>query len=215
MARCACRSKSSRRCRVRASRQEIGDAPIANDDEKSFGDRMLQGYAVRVVELRVAAPRLARHAVRASGRRARSPGCRSKGTTTVTNLRHEPVELPELPRRMLTLLDGTRDFEALVADIVEARARRQDRSARAGRRPRGHRPREARPDRCARSSRTTCRSSRASRCCWSEAPYAARPRATTAPATASACRLPSSPCAFLVRQATAAAASAATSFGFV
>ena len=40
-------------------KQEIGDAPIANDDEKSFGDRMLQGYAARVVELRVAAPRLA------------------------------------------------------------------------------------------------------------------------------------------------------------
>ena len=27
--------------------------------------------------------------------------------------------MPELPRRMLTLLDGTRDFDALVADIVK------------------------------------------------------------------------------------------------
>ncbi len=99
-------------------KQEIGDVPIANDDEKSFGDRMLQGYAARVVELRVAAPRLA---VAPSERPVGSPLARLQleGTTTVTNLRHEPVALPELPRRMLTLLDGTRDFDALVADIVK------------------------------------------------------------------------------------------------
>ena len=37
---------------------------------------------------------------------------------TVTNLRHEPVKLNELFRRMLPLLDGTRDVEALVAGVV-------------------------------------------------------------------------------------------------
>ena len=76
--------------------------------------------------------------------RARSPGCRRRAAPTVTNLRHEPVELPELPRRMLLLLDGTRDIEALVADIVKLAQRRQDRSTRAGGRPGGHRPRDAR-----------------------------------------------------------------------
>ena len=113
-------------------RQEIGDAPIANDDEKSFGDRMLQGYAARVVELRVAAPRLA---VTTSERPVASPLARlqlENGAKTVTNLRHEPVELPELPRRMLMLLDGTRDVEALGHGHRQARARRQDRRARAG-----------------------------------------------------------------------------------
>jgi methyltransferase-like protein len=40
-------------------------------------------------------------------------------SATVTNLRHEPVLLPELPRRMLRLLDGTRDIGALVADIIK------------------------------------------------------------------------------------------------
>jgi hypothetical protein len=99
-------------------RQEIGDAPIANDDDDSFGDRMLQGYAARVVELRVSAPKLV---VAPSERPVASPLARRQveSTRTVTNLRHEPVELPELPRRMLMLLDGTRDFEALVADIVK------------------------------------------------------------------------------------------------
>jgi methyltransferase-like protein len=99
-------------------RQEIGDAPIANDDEDSFGDRMLQGYAARVVELRVSTPKLV---VAPSERPVASPLARRQveSTSTVTNLRHEPVELPELPRRMLMLLDGTRDFEALVADIVK------------------------------------------------------------------------------------------------
>ena len=92
-------------------KQEIGDTPVANDDEKSFGDRMLQGYAARVVELRVAAPRLT---VGPSARPVASPLARLQGatTTTVTNLRHEPVELPELPRRMMMLLDGTRDIDA-------------------------------------------------------------------------------------------------------
>jgi hypothetical protein len=71
-----------------------------------------------VVELRVSAPKLV---VAPSERPVASPLARRQveSTRTVTNLRHEPVELPELPCRMLMLLDGTRDFEALVADIVK------------------------------------------------------------------------------------------------
>ena len=88
------------------------------DDEQSFGDRLLQGYAARAVELRVAAPRLT---VAPSARPVASPLARlqAERSATVTNLRHEPVLLPELPRRMLRLLDGTRDIGALVADIVK------------------------------------------------------------------------------------------------
>ena len=68
--------------------------------------------------MRVTAPRLA---VVASERPVGSPLARlqAESSTTLTNLRHEPVELPDLPRRMLMLLDGTRDFDALVADIVK------------------------------------------------------------------------------------------------
>jgi len=100
-------------------REEIGDAPVENDDLKSFGDRMLQGYAARVIELRVAAPKVA---FSISERPVASPLARyqlANGATTVTNLRHEPVELPELPRRILMLLDGTRDPEAVATDIVK------------------------------------------------------------------------------------------------
>jgi len=100
-------------------REEIGDAPVENDDLKSFGDRMLQGYAARVIELRVTAPRLA---FSISERPVASPLARyqlANGATTVTNLRHEAVELPELPRRILMLLDGTRDTEAVATDIVK------------------------------------------------------------------------------------------------
>jgi methyltransferase-like protein len=100
-------------------RQEIGDAPVVNDDLKSFGDRMLQGYAARVVELRVAAPRLA---LAPSERPVASPLVRHQlrnRMTGVTNLRHEPIQLPELPRQMVMLLDGTRDAEALAVDIVK------------------------------------------------------------------------------------------------
>ena len=38
---------------------------------------------------------------------------------TVTNLRHEPVALNDLHRRLLPLLDGTRDIDALVAALVD------------------------------------------------------------------------------------------------
>jgi len=37
----------------------------------------------------------------------------------LTTLRHEPVEIPELPRQMLMLMDGSRDAEALATDIVK------------------------------------------------------------------------------------------------
>ena len=101
-------------------RQGAGGAggAISAEDLKSFGDRMLQGYAVRVVELRVAAPRFA---TALSTRPLASPVARLQAERggIVTNLRHEPVNLPDVQRRMLLLLDGTRDFDALVADLVK------------------------------------------------------------------------------------------------
>ena len=117
--RCVPFEELSALCRV-AVPQSSGNAGAAMppDDEQSFGDRLLQGYAARAVELRVAAPRLT---VAPSARPVASPLARLQAERgdTVTNLRHEPVQLPELPRRMLTLLDGTRDIGALMADIVK------------------------------------------------------------------------------------------------
>ena len=103
----------------RATLRQSGGAAIADDDDRSFGDRMLQGYAVRAVELRVHPPRLA---LAVSARPVASPLARleaEQGNLAVTNLRHEPVKLNELPRRMLPLLDGTRDIDAITVDIVK------------------------------------------------------------------------------------------------
>ena len=101
-------------------RQEAGGASAAltADELHSFGDRILQAYAVRVAELRVAEPRMV---ATVSARPVASPLARlqAERSGTVTNLRHEPLTLPELPRRMLMLLDGPRDIDALVADVVK------------------------------------------------------------------------------------------------
>ncbi len=101
-------------------KESIGSATRAEaaDDDRTFGDRLLQGYAVRAVELRVRAPRLI---IAPSERPVASPLARLQAEhgLRVTNLRHEPVTLSDLARRMLRLLDGTRDIDALVAAIVQ------------------------------------------------------------------------------------------------
>jgi len=100
-------------------REEIGDAPVEHDDMESFAKRMLQAYTARAVDLRVAAPRLA---LSISERPVASPLARyqlASGARVVTNLRHELTDLPELPRRVLMLLDGTRDAEDVATDIVK------------------------------------------------------------------------------------------------
>jgi methyltransferase-like protein len=102
---------------VAAAAGERKELPLSEDDVRSFGERLLSGYAVRAIELRVARPRLT-HVL--SARPLASPLARlqAEHTATVTNLRHEPVNLSDFPRRMLPLLDGTRDVEALVAGVV-------------------------------------------------------------------------------------------------
>jgi SAM-dependent methyltransferase len=84
------------------------------DDVKALSGRLLQGFAAHAVELRMRAPRLV---AAPSTRPLASPLARLQAprSATVTNLRHEPVALDALQRRLLPLLDGTRDIEALVA----------------------------------------------------------------------------------------------------
>ena len=88
------------------------------DDDQSFGDRLLHGYAARAVAFRVTSPRLARMP---SARPVASPLARlqAEQDLTVTNLRHESVKLHELLRRLLPILDGTRDIDALVGHLVK------------------------------------------------------------------------------------------------
>lgn len=100
-----------------ASVRHSNGAAMPEENERSFGDRMLQGYAARAIELRAASPRLTRVP---SARPVASPLARlqAERSRTVTNLRHEPVTINEMPRQLLLLLDGTRDIDAMVADVV-------------------------------------------------------------------------------------------------
>jgi methyltransferase-like protein/predicted O-methyltransferase YrrM len=93
------------------------EGPLSEEELRLFGERILSGYAVRAIDLRVAHPRLT---ATVSARPVASPVARLQAERgpAVTNLRHEPLQLNELQRRILPLLDGTRDAEAIVADVV-------------------------------------------------------------------------------------------------
>ena len=78
---------------------------------------LLQAYAANLVQLHVWTPALA---TAPSERPVASPLARLQAAegTRVTNLRHATVEVPdELGRRLITLLDGTRDRAALLAEL--------------------------------------------------------------------------------------------------
>lgn len=101
-------------------REAAGAATGASPAEagaSALSGRLLQGYAAHAVELRLHAPRLA---PTPSARPVASPLARLQAPRggTVTNLRHEPVEPNDLQRRLLPLLDGTRDADALVAALL-------------------------------------------------------------------------------------------------
>ena len=106
------------RAAVQQRSGNAGGAEMPADDDQSFGDRLLRGYAARAVAFRVAAPLLARTP---SARPVASPLARLQAAKdpAVTNLRHESVTLHELLRRLLPVLDGTRDIDALVGHVVK------------------------------------------------------------------------------------------------
>jgi hypothetical protein len=97
-------------------RDLLGPAATA-EDRRAVCDALLRSYAANLVALHVHPPRpasapddaprataLARHQARAG--------------ETVTNLRHASVRIEDdLGRRLVTLLDGTRDRAALAADL--------------------------------------------------------------------------------------------------
>jgi len=87
------------------------------DDEKLLGGQLLQGYGMGAIELRTWQPASARVP---SARPVASPLARLQAQRghTVTNLRNDLVQLSELLHRIMPLLDGTRDVDALVAGMV-------------------------------------------------------------------------------------------------
>jgi hypothetical protein len=92
--------------------------PVAElGDGEPLHGLLLQAYAANLVQLHVWTPALA---TAPSERPVASPLARIQAAegTRVTNLRHATVEVPDdLGRRLITLLDGTRDRAALLAEL--------------------------------------------------------------------------------------------------
>ena len=94
----------------------LGPQP-APEDRRALGDALLRSYAANLVALHVHPPRpttAPADAPRPTAR-ARHP---ARAGETVTNLRHASVRIEDdLGRRLVALLDGTRDRAALTAEL--------------------------------------------------------------------------------------------------
>jgi methyltransferase-like protein/trans-aconitate methyltransferase len=92
-------------------------APSRDDDRHALADLLQRLYGATFVELHTYPPRCAREA----GARpvaSRLARLQVERSSTVTNLRHVSVEIEgALARRLLELLDGTRDRAALLAEL--------------------------------------------------------------------------------------------------
>jgi SAM-dependent methyltransferase len=107
---------------VKAALVALGDAwpravPVADLDGEAVCEALLRAYAVNLVQLHVWAPEIAtapseRPVASALARVQAASGSR------ITNLRHGSIDVPdELGRRLITLLDGTRDRAALLREL--------------------------------------------------------------------------------------------------
>jgi len=95
-----------------------GDVASGADDARTLGDLLLRAYAGGIVEFTIAAPTLVS---RPSERPVASPLARlqSREGSEVVNLRHFNIRVEDpLSRRLLQLLDGSRDRDALLDDLV-------------------------------------------------------------------------------------------------
>jgi methyltransferase-like protein/SAM-dependent methyltransferase len=99
-------------------RESSSDGVSSADDSRVLGELLLRAYASGIVELSVTPSRFAS---RASEKPVASPLARlqSRESNEVVNLRHYTilVENP-LSRRLLLLLDGNRDRDALLDDLT-------------------------------------------------------------------------------------------------
>jgi methyltransferase-like protein len=105
------------RAQLQGGSADASDAGTEARDEAQLANEMMKCYGVGVIELHVREPSLCRTL---SARPVASPLARlqvDRGRP-LTNLRHEPVRLDEANRRVLRLLDGTRDRDALVAAMA-------------------------------------------------------------------------------------------------
>ncbi len=104
------------------SRLARAAAPLPADAPKALAEALLQCFLASLVELHVHAPRLAREA---GERPVASPLARLQAATgdVVTTLRHRMARLNNFERQVVTLLDGSRDRDAVLAALVDTVAR--------------------------------------------------------------------------------------------
>jgi SAM-dependent methyltransferase len=91
--------------------------PVAELDGEAVREILLRAYAANVVQLHMWAPALAAEPAERPVASALARLQAARGSR-ITNLLHESVDVPdELGRRLITLLDGTRDRAALLREL--------------------------------------------------------------------------------------------------
>jgi hypothetical protein len=108
---------------LKAALVRLGDAwpralPVAElTGDEAVYEALLRAYAVNLVQLHVWAPALAAEPPERPVASALARWQAARGPR-ITNLWHATVEVPdELGRRLITLLDGTRDRAALLREL--------------------------------------------------------------------------------------------------
>ena len=99
-------------------RESSSEGAGFGDDTQVLGELLLRAYAGGIVEFNVTPPRLVS---RPSERPVASPLARlqSRESSEVANLRHFNILVEDpFSRRLLQLLDGSRDHDALLDDLV-------------------------------------------------------------------------------------------------
>jgi methyltransferase-like protein/2-polyprenyl-3-methyl-5-hydroxy-6-metoxy-1,4-benzoquinol methylase len=104
--------------RLQHATGRLADTATAAREEAQLAGALMQCYAGGAVELRTRAPKLV---YRPSVRPIASPLARLQAERgrQLTNLRHESVLLDDIDRRVLPLLDGTRDRDAIVVALAD------------------------------------------------------------------------------------------------
>jgi len=95
-----------------------GEVGSVDDDQRTLGELLLRAYAGGLVEFSIAPPQLVS---RPSERPVSSPLARLQSTenSEVVNLRHFNIRVEDpLSRQLLQLLDGTRNRDALINEVV-------------------------------------------------------------------------------------------------
>ncbi len=95
-----------------------GEVGSVDDDQRTLGELLLRAYAGGLVEFSIAPPQLVS---RPSERPVASPLARLQSTESseVVNLRHFNIRVEDpLSRQLLQLLDGTRNRDALISEVM-------------------------------------------------------------------------------------------------